>query len=129
MRVVLRAFVNSSTGSFTSISNPVWYSDGVNSLGGSLRKLWYQMGGTYVQPSIPTESNDPPQLSGNMINFFATTSVAPADGDAAGPNAGPYTATVPKYIGDYLNLVMEVEATDVQGTTGTEPITFAWAEV
>ena len=121
MRVVLRPYVSSSSGSFTSINNIVWYSDGTNSLGTG-RKLWYQMSGTFTTPSIPTESNDPPQLSGAMVDWFATNSGSPADGDAIAGNL-TYNSTspaAPKFIGDYLNLVFEVEAASVQGIAGPE---------
>ena len=89
-------------------------------------------GGTYTTPSIPTESNDPPQISGAMTDWFSTNSGAPADGDALiNPTAAAITTTpaVPKYFGDFLHLVFEVEATSPQGLTPTAQITFAWSEV
>lgn len=131
MRVPLCMYI--ASGTFDQISNPRWYSDGTNGFGTG-RKLWYKMHHVYVQPSIPTESNDPPQFPGgeNMVNWFDTTSGSPADGDAAngGVNAGPYnSAGLPKYVGDIINFVFEVEATSTQGVTDSESVVLSWDEI
>ena len=110
------------------IGNVNAYTDGVGSFGEPAPgvKVWYQMGAAYVTPVVPTESNDPPQFPGAtpMLDFFATTSGAPADMD--GNNAGPFTTTGD--IADYLNLVMEVETSATQGTLAPETLTISFDE-
>ena len=109
------------------IQNVRAYSDGANGFGTGV-KVWYALGqAAYVEPTVPTESNDPPQFPGAtpMIDFFATTSGTPINMDAI--DAGPHTAT--GQFGDYLNLVMEVETNASQGTLSpAETLTFAFDE-
>jgi len=118
-----------SAGTFTSVSNPQVYLDGANSFGTGI-KLWYALAASFVQPTVPTESNDPPQFPGvtAMADAFGLTSGSPGDMD--GNNAGPFDSTsLPKDIGDYLELVMEVETTASQGTLSAETLTFSYDEV
>ncbi len=110
------------------IDNVNAYTDGVGSFGEPAPgvKVWYQMGAAYVIPVVPTESNDPPQFPGAtpMLDFFATTSGSPADMDSN--STPPFTTTGD--IADYLNLVMEVEQTAVQGTLAPETLTISFDE-
>lgn len=125
-RKVLRLNV---AGTFTEISNLRSYGDGANNFGTG-RKLWYAFTGSYTQPAIPSEANDPPQFPGAtpMADFFALTSGSPGDMDAT--NTGPFDATgLPKDIGDYLNLVAELETTASQGIWPGETLTAAWDEI
>ena len=127
-RKVLRLNVD---GTFTEISNPRAYTDGANGFGTG-RKLWVNdtAQGSYTQGTVPNEANDPPQFPGvtPMLDMFGFTSGAPKDMDAA--NAGPFDSTgVPKDIGDFLNLVFEVEPTSSQGVAPGEVLTVAWDEI
>jgi hypothetical protein len=117
-----------ASGTFTQISNLRAYTDGSNGYGTGI-KLWHALDGTYSTPAVPTESNDPPQHDAvGMTDFFAKTSGSPADLDAI--NTGPFDSTgLPKDIGDYLVLVVEVEPTASQGLKTAETITFAWDEI
>jgi hypothetical protein len=126
-RKVLRA--NIASGTFTQISNLRAYSDGSNNFGTGI-KTWHAVTGTYTQPAVPTESNDPPQFPGStpMTDWFGTNSGSPADMDAT--NTGPFDSTsLPTQIGDYLNLVLEVEAAASQGVLTGETLTLAWDEI
>lgn len=126
-RKVLRMHI--SAGTFTSVSNPRVYTDGANGFGTGV-KLWAAITGSYTQPAVPTESNDPPQFPGAtpMVDAFGLVSGSPGDMDAT--NAGPFDSTgLPKDIGDYLNLVMEVETTASQGVTSAETLTCAYDEI
>lgn len=118
-----------SGGTFSQVSNLRAYSDGANGLGTG-RKLWYALTGTYTQPAVPTESNDPPQFPGAtpMVDLFTLTSGSPGDMDAI--NAGPFDSTgLPKDIGDYLNLVYEAETTVASGLGSNETLTLAYDEI
>ena len=126
-RKALRLYI--AGGTFTEVANPQAYLDGANGFGTGV-KLWYALTGTYTQPTVPTESNDPPQFPGAtpMADAFGLTSGSPGDMDAV--NAGPFNSTgLPKDVGDYLNLVMEVETTATQGLTPSETLTFSYDEV
>ncbi len=126
-RKVLR--MNIAGGTFTTVSNLRWYTDGANNFGTGV-KLWLALTGTYTQPAVPSEANDPPQFPGvtPMVDAFGYTVGAPADLDAI--NTGPFDNTgLPKDIGDYLNLVMEVEPTAAPGSIPTEEGTFLYDEV
>lgn len=126
-RKVLRLHI--SGGTFTQVSNPQVYTDG--SLGwGTGVKAWYALTGTYTQPAVPTESNDPPQFPGAtpMADLFGL--VIGSRGDLDAINAGPFDSTgLPKDIGDYLNLVAEVETTASQGLRSAETLTFSYDEI
>lgn len=115
-------------GSYTQISNLRAYSDGASGYGSGV-KLWAKCAAAYATPAIPSTANDPPQLSGaNMANMFGYTSGSPLDMDDLNP--GPFDSTgVPKDIGNYLVLVMEVEIGTTQGLQPAETLTFAWDEI
>ena len=120
-------------GAFTQISNLRAYSDGANGFGTGV-KLWYAVTGGYIQPVVPSEAADPPQSAAagspveNMADFFAATQGSPIDLD--GINAGPFTDGSPaEDIGDFLVLVMEVEATASNGVLAAETLTFAYDEI
>jgi len=122
-RKVLR--LNVSVAPAVDIDNVRAYSDGANGFGAGV-KVWYAVTGSYTQPAVPTESDDPPKFPGttNMADFFGSTSGTPINMD--GINAGPFTGTGD--IADYLNLVLEVETTATQGTLTAETLTFAYDE-
>jgi hypothetical protein len=128
-RKVLRMHI--SAGTFTEVSNPNFYLDGANNFGTG-RKLWMNntAQGTYTQGAKPTVTNDPPQFPGvtPMLDAFGATVGAPKDMDAA--NAGPFNSTgLPKDIGDYLNLVAELEIGATQGVWPGESGTWSWDEI
>lgn len=122
-RKVLR--LNVSVAPDVDISNLRAYSDGGNGFGTGV-KVWYAVTGTFTQPAVPSEANDPPQFPGTtaMTDFFTSSSGSPIDMD--GVNTGPFTATGD--IGDYLNLVMEIEPTASPGALTPETLTFAYDE-
>ena len=116
-------------GGFTQVSNLQVYSDGANGFGTGI-KCWYALSGTYIQPVVPAEADDPPRSAAagspveNMADFFGLTSGSPGDLDAI--NTGPFTDGSPSEpIGDFIALVMEVETTASQGVT----ITFSYDEI
>jgi len=122
----LRMYV--AGGSYTQISNLRLYSDGASGYGSGV-KLWAKTAAAYATPSIPSTANDPPQLSAvPMVDMFTYTAGAPLDMDDLA--AGPFDASgVPKDIGNYLVLVMEVEIGTAQGVKPAETLTFAWDEI
>lgn len=130
-RKVLRLNVD---GTFTLVSNLRAYSDGANGMGTGI-KIWTTAPaseqGSYTQPAVPSVGNDPPQFPGAtaMVDWFGKTSGAPFDLDAVNDTAGADSAGVPKDIGDYFNLVAEVESTATQGVKPGETASFAWDEI
>ncbi len=110
------------------IANVQFYSDGLGSFGEPAPgvKVWYQIGAAYVTPAVPSEANDPPEFPGAtpMLDFFLLTSGAPGDGD--GNNTGPFSSTGD--IADYINFVMEVETSAIQGQLAPETLTFSFDE-
>ena len=63
-----------------------------------------------------------------MADMFGYTSGSPLDMDDL--NTGPFDSSgVPKDIGNYLVLVMEVEVGTAQGLKSAETLTFAWDEI
>lgn len=124
---------NISGGTFTQISNLRAYSDGSNEFGTGV-KTWYDTIGAFDSTNggtVPNEANDPPLGPDDatpMTDWFGTNSGSPADLDAI--NTGPFDSTgLPKDIGDYLVLVMEVEPTASQGVLSTETLTVSWDEI
>ena len=113
-----------ATGPATSITNPVFYTDGSNGYGTGV-KLWAKTNASYVQPVIPSNANDPPHYGTgtvDMDNAFNYTSVSPLT-----LGTGSYTATSTDF-GKYLVLVMEAEAGATQGSVSAEVFTFAYDE-
>lgn len=117
--------LNVSVAPDTDIDNLQAYTDGANGFGTGV-KAWYATAGTYTQPSVPTETNDPPQFPGTtaMTDLFTATTGTPINMDAT--NTGPFTGTGD--IGDYLNLVMEVETNASPGSLTAETLTFSYDE-
>lgn len=122
----LRLYV--ASGTYTQISNLRAYSDGSSGWASGV-KGWYAVDGSYSTPVIPTQTNDPPQHDAvSMTNLFSATSGSPIDMDAT--NTGPFdSSSLPKYIGDYLVLVAEVEIGTTQGLQSSETLTMAWDEI
>lgn len=118
----LRLFIG-ATGPATAITNPVFYTDGVNGYGTGV-KLWAKSNASYIQPVIPSNANDPPIWTGTTEydNAFGFTSVSPLT-----LGTGSYTATSADF-GDYLVLVMEAEQGAAQGSVTAETFTFAYDE-
>lgn len=117
-----------SAGTFTQVSNLRLYTDGASGYGTGI-KLWALPLAAYATPAIPSTSNDPPQHSATpFVDAFTYTSGSPLDIDAL--NTGPFDSTgVPKAIGDYCYLCMEVETTASQGVKAAEAIVCAWDEI
>lgn len=120
-------------GGFSQIDNLQVYTDGSNGFGTGVL-CWYALTGSYDTPAIPNEANDPPQSTAagspqeNMADLFGLTSGAPGDLDAI--NTGPFTNGSPtEQIGDFIVMVMEVNATATQGVTPSETLTFAYDEI
>lgn len=119
--------VNFNTAPDTNITDLECYSDGTNGMGTGV-KVWYRILSTsYVQPGVPTETNDPPQIPVNgtpsaAADFFGLTSGSPGD-----LGAGPHTSTGEK--GNHLCLVMEVETNATQGSVPTEALTIRYDEI
>ena len=113
------------TGPDNNITNPKFYTDGMNSLGTGV-KLWVAVDGTYTTPVTPDNSNDPPLHDGSpMVSAFTYTSSAPLALDTT--NTGPYSGTSVD-IADYLVVVAEAEAVATQGTVPAETLTFVYDE-
>lgn len=129
MRRVLRGYI--ASGTFSQISGLEMYSDGANGFGTG-RKMWVAVEGqsAYVDPAIPSTANDPPQFPGAtpMVDWFGFVTGAPYNLEVG--NAGPFDSTgLPKYMGDFMNMVFEVEPTSVQGVTPSETLTVRWQEI
>lgn len=113
-------------GTFTQITNVRAYTDGANGFGTGI-KLWGESRPAYDGtngPQKPSEASDPPVGDSGlaMADAFAWTQAAPLS-----LGAGPFTAVGD--IGDFLLLVLEVEATATQGVLPAETLTFAYDEI
>lgn len=117
----LRAQVTSAPD--VDIQNLEAYSDGGGFSGNGSVKVWgTRTEATYSAPAVPASTNDPPQHDGSaMLDFFVTSAGATWD-----LNAGTFTGT--GHIGNFLILVMEVEAGATQGTLTAETLTFEYDE-
>lgn len=112
-------------GSFTQVENIQAYMDGANGFGTGV-SLYGAIGTQFVAPVVPSESASPPQFGGvSMVDMFTYTSGSRLDMDAGDP--GPHTANGD--IGDYLVMVMAVEATASAGTTPSETLTITYDEI
>ena len=106
------------------------YSDGANSFGDASRKMWITpvaQSGSYTQPALPSEANDPPQFPGAtvMVDWFGFTTGSPFT-----VGAGPFDSTgLPKYVGNWMQMVFEVEANGPSGITPSETLTLRWQEI
>lgn len=119
-RKVLQA--NISVAPDVDIQNLVAYTDGANGFGTGI-KVWYAATATYTEPTAPSTAEDPPQFPGAtpMVDLFGAT-----EGSPISLGAGPFSSTGD--IGDYLNLVMEVESTASQGALTAEQLTVSFDE-
>jgi hypothetical protein len=118
-----------SAGSFSQLENLEFYMDGAKGWQAGV-KLWGRDLAAYTTPAVPTETNDPPQIpvGGTPVaatDAFTWTSAAPVD-----LGAGPFDSTgLPKDIGDYLDMVVEVEIGSTQGVLAAETATWRWDEI
>lgn len=125
-------------GTYTQLSNLQFYSDGTNSFGTGI-KVWYWSASEFSNPSVPSESNDPPVQAGSPAevgqDLFALTSGSPGDLDVLNPGSGPdgvFDGGSPGGegdIGDFLVLVMEVETNASQGLLASETLTVSFDEI
>lgn len=122
----LRMYV--SAGTYTQISNLRMATDGSSGYGTGI-KLWALPIGVYATPVIPNVAQDPPQHSATpFVDAFTYTTGSPLDIDTI--NTGPFDSTgVPKNIGDYVMLVMEVEVGAAQGVKSAETLSWIWDEI
>lgn len=113
-------------GPFTQISNVRAYSDGINGFGAGI-KLWGETRTAFDStngPQKPSEVTDPPVGDSglSMTDAFTWTQAVPLS-----LGAGPFTAIGD--MGDFLLLVLEVEAAATQGVLPAETLTFAYDEI
>lgn len=102
------------TGTFTNVSNLVYYTDGSNDFGTGVL-LWAQATPTYTTPAKETANT-------GYLDAFGYTSGAPLS-----LGAGPFTT--PGDLGDYTKMAMEVQSTATQGALTAESQTWRWDEV
>ena len=103
-----------ATGTFTSISNYGFYTDGANGLGTGVTCL-YKKDGAYATPSEPGSN-------AGYTDIFTATSGTPV-------TLGTPSVTATGDFGDYLAVILEVASTATQGTTPSETLTFTWDEI
>jgi len=110
-------------GTYTSISNIRWYTDGANGFSTGV-KLWYAADSSFTTPAVVTVTDDPPHHDAvDMTDAFTKTSGSPLT-----LGAGPYSSNA--LVGDHLVTVMEVETTaSASGSTGSETLTWAYDEI
>ncbi len=119
-------------GTYVQIDNLQVYTDGSNGFGTGV-KLWYALAGVFSQPVVPAEGVDPPQSPAagspveNMADVFALVTGSRGNLDAI--NAGPFIGSPDLDIGDFIVLVMEVEATASNGVLAAETLTFSYDEI
>ena len=105
-----------ATGTFTSISNYKFYTDGANGLGTGVSVLYKKEGayGTPIEPASTTAFGG--------TDLFTATSGAPV-------TLGTPSVTAVGDFGDFLTMILTVGSTASQGTTAQETLTFAWDEI
>lgn len=103
-----------ATGTFTSISNYKFYTDGANGLGTGVDVLYKKEGayGTPIEPGGTT----------GFATIFTATSGTPV-------TLGTPAVTAVGDFGDFLTMILTVGSTASQGTTAQETLTFAWDEI
>lgn len=112
----------------TEITNVEFYMDGAKGWQAGV-KLWGDVSeSAYVDPGIPTETNDPPQTPLNGTPVAATDAFTWTAGSPVTVGAGPFT-TANTDIGNWVILVMEVETGSTQGTLTAETATFEYDEI
>lgn len=111
----LRAFMQAAPD--INISNLRWYTDGTNGFGTGISVVAKNLGTTF--------GTHYKTLMESGTDLFSYTSAAPLDGD--GTDAGPF---VPEdegtYIGDIIELQMEVHHTATNGALVAETLTFSF---
>lgn len=122
----LRAHIG-ATGPSVEITNLVFYMDGAKGWAAGV-KLWGRSVAAYTTPAVPTETNDPPQIPVGGTPAAATDAFSWTQGSPLSLGAGPFSATNAD-MGNYVDLVMEVEIGETQGTLTTETATFAYDEI
>lgn len=115
------------TGPDTEITNLEFYMDGANGYGTGV-KLWAKGVAAYTTPAIPVETNDPPEIPVGGTPVAATDAFTYTSGSPLSLGVGPFS-TINTDMGDYLDLVMEVETTAVQGSLPAETATFRYDEL
>ncbi len=115
------------TGPDTQITNLKFYMDGAKGWETAV-KLWGRGLTAYTTPGIPTETNDPPQIPVGGTPVAATDAFAWTAGSPLVLGAGPFS-TINTDMGNYVDLVMEVEIGATQGTLATETATFEYDEL
>ena len=105
-----------ATGTFSSISNYKFYTDGVNGLGTGVSVL-YKTEGSYGTPVEPASTT---AFGGS--NIFAVTSGTPV-------TLGTPAVTATGDFGSFVTMILTVGSTATQGTTSQETLTFAWDEI
>lgn len=108
------------------ITNLEFYMDGANGYTSGI-KLWGRGIAAYTTPAVPTETNDPPQIPVGGTPVAATDAFSWTSGAPLTLGAGPFTATGD--IGNYLDLVMEVEIATANGASGDEVATWEYDEI
>lgn len=108
------------------ITNLGFYMDGAKGWE-ALVKLWGRDLAAYTTPAVPVETNDPPLIPvggtpAAATDAFTWTSAAQLD-----LGAGPFS-TINTDMGDYVDLVCEVEIGATQGTLVAETATFEYDE-
>ena len=108
------------------ITNLEFYMDGANGYTAGI-KLWGRGIAAYTTPAVPTETNDPPEIPVGGTPVAATDAFTWTSGAPLVLGAGPFSAAAD--IGNYLDLVMEVEIGTVNGASGDEVATWEYDEI
>ena len=121
----LRAHIG-GTAPDTEITNLEFYMDGAKGWAAGV-KLWGRGIAAYTTPAVPTETNDPPQIPVGGTPVAATDAFTWTSGSPLSLGAGPFS-TINTDMGNYVDLVMEVEIGSTQGALATETATFEYDE-
>lgn len=108
------------------ITNLGFYMDGAKGWAVGV-KLWGRGLPAYTTPAVPTETLDPPQIPVGGVPAAATDAFTWTSGAQLSLGAGPFS-TINADMGDYVDLVMEVEIGETQGTLTAETATFEYDE-
>jgi hypothetical protein len=121
----LRMFIG-ATGPDNEITNLEFFMDGAKGWAAGV-KLWGRSIAAYTTPAVPTETNDPPQIPVGGTPAAATDAFTWTTGAPLSLGAGPFS-TVSTDMGNYVDLVLEVEIGSTQGTLTAETATFRYDE-
>lgn len=111
----------------TEITDVEFYMDGSKGWE-ALVKLWGQSVAAFTTPAVPAESNDPPEIPVGGTPVAAIDAFVWTAGSPLALGAGPFS-TINTDIGNYVDLVMEVEIAATQGTLAQETLTFEYDEI